>query len=217
MSGKLIVFEGIEGSGKTTQMQRVRNWLMHEKLGREVPILMTREPGGTALGGELRRLLLGNEGASVSDRAELLLFAADRAQHVEEILKPQLARGAIILCDRFTDSTIAYQGYGRRMNLQLIEQLNQIATGGLTSDLTIWLDVEVERAQARVQKRGQLDRIEQTNLAFYQRVRQGYTSLAATHQQRIVRVDANGSETEVQQQIQTLLSQKFQLWESIQA
>ena len=208
MTGRLIVFEGVEGCGKTTQIQRAQQWL--QKSDRS--IWVTQEPGGTELGLRLRHLLLGSKTATpIQDTAELLLFAADRAQHVEEVLKPQLAKGAIILCDRYTDSTIAYQGYGRGLALSLIHQLNLIATSGLESDLTLWLDINVEVGLARTQKRVITDRIEQETIAFHRRVQQGYTELATAHQERIVRVNASLSESEVQQQIQAILSQRLQL------
>ena len=150
MKGKLIVFEGVEGAGKTTQMQGLIHWLQASCFLR-VGLVATREPGGTELGRGLRHLLLKQDaGELVSDRAELLMYAADRAQHVETCLKPELSKGTIVLCDRFTDSTIAYQGYGRGLNLNLIKQLNEIATGGLESDLTLWLDINVEAGLARV-------------------------------------------------------------------
>ncbi|NES85848.1 MAG: dTMP kinase [Moorea sp. SIO2B7] len=211
MAGKLIVFEGTEGGGKTSQMKRSHDWLKTQ-LGDEVPILMTREPGGTALGVGLRQILLEEDSLSLHHRAELLLYAADRAQHVEEVLKPNLEKGAIILSDRYTDSTIAYQGYGRGISSSLITKLNEIATGGLESDLTIWLDVDVETGLKRARKRGTADRMEQANLAFHQRVHQGFTELAKAYPQRIVRVDANVSEIEVQQQIQEILRLRIGDW-----
>jgi dTMP kinase len=143
---------------------------------------------------------------------ELLLYAADRAQHVEEVLKPQLAAGAIILCDRYINSTIAYQGYGRGFSLDLIDQLNFIATGGLESDLTLWLDVDVEVGLERTKTRGVVDRIEQAGLEFHERVQQGYTQLAKAQPQQIVRVDANLSEAAVQEQIQQILVQRLTEW-----
>ena len=214
VDGRLIVFEGVEGCGKTTQLQRSRSWLQHlcDSKSAGFSVWVTREPGGTELGLGLRRFLLSEaEGKPIQDRAELLLFAADRAQHVEEVLKPQLALGAVILCDRYTDSTIAYQGYGRGLSLSLINQLNFIATGGLESDLTLWLDVDVEVSLARTKKRGVADRIEQADLAFHRRVQQGYIELAKAYPERIVRVDANLSETVVQEQIQVIVSQRLKL------
>jgi len=217
MVGKLIVFEGVEGAGKTTQIERLRLWLLSRAQGGNIPrIVVTREPGGTELGKGLRRLLLdsGEENTAdnsggINPRTELLLYAADRAQHVENLIKPELAKGAIILCDRFTDSTIAYQGYGRGLNLTLINQLNQIATGGLQSDLTLWLDLDVKLGLARVKSRGISDRIEQADLEFHQRVQQGFTDLAATNPDRIFRVDANCDESEVAKEIQDILTKKL--------
>jgi dTMP kinase len=204
--GKLIVFEGVEGCGKTTQIKRSLSWL--QDLFPAKRVVVTREPGGTEFGFQLRQLLLSQaEGKSIHNWAELLLFAADRAQHVEEVLKPQLANGAIILCDRYTDSTIAYQGYGRGLDLSLIDQLNAIATGGLASDLTLWLDVDAEVSLARTRGRGAADRIEQEAIAFHRRVQKGYTELAKAYPNRIARIDASLSAVAVQEQIQTILHQ----------
>ncbi|MBH8554765.1 dTMP kinase [Nostocaceae cyanobacterium CENA357] len=203
MGGKLIVFEGVEGCGKTSQMQFCGQWL--ESLG--ISVIATREPGGTELGLHLRRLLLEKaDNQPIAEVTELLLYAADRSQHIEQELKPNLAAGKYILCDRYTDSTIAYQGYGRGLDMNLINQLNLIATGGLTSDLTIWLDVDVEVGLAR-KKGGEasLDRIEQETIAFHRRVQQGYGELAASYPSRIVRVDGNLSQETVQKMIQEIL------------
>ncbi len=257
MWGKLIVFEGGEGSGKTTQITRLRQWLIdsgwaarlakgvagsrgrtaspRQSLMGETPktalphpeqqVIVTREPGATQFGIHLRSLLLETASVPIQDRAELLLFAADRVQHVETLLKPQLEQGALILCDRYTDSTVAYQGYGRGLSLELINQLNQIATGGLESDLTLWLDLDVEIGLARAQERQRqksapgpvegglsLDRMEQDNLAFHQRVRQGFKELAQQHPRRIIRIDACQSEAAVAQAIQVILSQRLSEW-----
>ncbi len=229
MSGRIIVFEGVEGCGKTTQLQLLHEWLQrlfsarvcgadysvsqHSSQPVSSCLIVTREPGGTQLGSKLRQLLLGEDnGKPIQNSAELLLYAADRAQHVEEVLKPQLALGAIILCDRYTDSTIAYQGYGRGLSLSLIHQLNSIATGGLESNLTLWLDVDVEVGLARTKNRGVADRIEQADLEFHRRVQQGYTQLAKAHPKQIVRVDASLSKENVQQQIQEIVSQRLTEW-----
>lgn len=225
MWGKLIVFEGGEGSGKTTQLARSHQWLVESRwyqlaaISSPQKVILTREPGGTQLGTDLRQLLLRTTTGEppIQDRAELLLYAADRVQHVEAVLKPQLAQGGLILCDRYTDSTVAYQGYGRGLCLELISQLNAIATGGLESDLTLWLDLDAEIGLARVQKRegkvaSALDRIEQADVAFHQRVRQGFRELAQQFPQRIVRIDAAQSEAAVAQQIQTTLSQRLNEW-----
>ena len=206
MNGKLIVFEGVEGCGKTTQMHLFSQWL--ESLN--ISVVLTREPGGTELGKDLRGLLLSKSANKpVSDITELLLYAADRAQHIEEELKPNLAMGKYILCDRYTDSTIAYQGYGRGLDMSLINNLNQIATGGLTSDITIWLDVDVEVGLSRKRGQATLDRIEQETIAFHRRVQRGYTELAASNPSRIVRIDGNNSQDIVQKNIQEILQKRL--------
>ena len=198
--GKLIVFEGIEGAGKTTQIQQTSDWL-RSWLSQEV--LITREPGGTPLGEQLRELLLGD--SWIYDTPELLLYAADRAQHIQAFIQPALKAGKIILCDRFTDSTLAYQGYGRGLSLDLIHQLNQIATQGIQSDVTLWLDVDVETGLKRMRQRASADRMEQEDLAFHHRVQQGFESLSHTYPERMIRIDANLPEDQVQAQIRTAL------------
>jgi dTMP kinase len=220
MQGRLIVFDGGEGGGKTTQLQRSLHWLkdsgwvdLLQAHGHIQKLVATREPGGTDLGREIRSLLLGQSPqASIYDRVELLLYAADRAQHVEGFLKPQLAEGALILCDRYTSSTIAYQGHGRGLDLPLIEQLNQIATHGLQSDLTLWLDLDVDTGLERMRQRGNADRIEQADRNFHQRVRQGFAELAISHRDRFVRIDASQSEDTVANQIQIVLSTWLTNW-----
>ena len=191
MRGKFIVFEGGEGSGKTTQIQRLQQWLQTDEVLALLQtkdsaknksfkgIKITREPGGTPLGKQIRQLLLNPpQSTSIDSKTELLLYAADRAQHVEETLIPWLEDGYWVLCDRYTDSTIAYQGYGRQLDLPLIHQLNQIATSQLKSDLTLWLRVPPAVGLARMHQRGQADRIEQAGSAFHQRVSDGFQSLA---------------------------------------
>ncbi|MBE9124000.1 dTMP kinase [Tychonema sp. LEGE 07199] len=212
MKGKFIVFEGGEGAGKTTQMQRLIHWLQ-SSCYLKVGLVATREPGGTELGKQLRHLLLKQDsGELVSEMAELLMYAADRAQHVETFLKPELSKGTIVLCDRFTDSTIAYQGYGRGLKLNLIKQLNEIATGGLQSDLTLWLDIDVEAGLARVRARGERDRMEQADFNFHRLVQQGFGELAEEHKSRIVRINGDRSEDEVAQEIQTIVTRKLEAW-----
>jgi dTMP kinase len=173
--GRFIVLEGIDGCGKTTQLEALRQWLPGSGL---LPpgarVIVSREPGGTALGQALRELLLHppDEAAPVP-RAELLLYAADRAQHVETVLRPALDAGDWVLCDRFTGSTAAYQGYGRGLPLGLIDTLSDIATGGLRADLTLWLDVSL--AESCLRRGGELaDRIEGEGVAFLARVVAGF-------------------------------------------
>jgi dTMP kinase len=206
MTGKFIVFEGVEGAGKTTQMKQTADWLQ-SWCGGDRSVMTTREPGGTTLGRQIRQLLLDDTHNDISNRTELLLYGADRAQHVASVIKPHLDRGDIVLCDRFTDSTIAYQGYGRGFDRVEIDRVNQLATGGLQSDLTIWLDVDVEIGLERVLLRGKLDRMEMATLDFHQRVRQGYQELAKSYPNRILRIDADRPEGIVQQEIQLVLGQ----------
>lgn len=220
MDGRFIVFEGGEGSGKTTQLAGLQQWLkdsgwvdLLKSKGYIQQVVATREPGGTDIGQKIRQLLLTHTAQdTIENGTELLLYAADRIQHVTGFLRPQLAQGTLILCDRFTDSTIAYQGFGRGLDLQLIHQLNQIATDGLQSDLTLWLDLDPEVGLARTIRRGSSDRIEQAELAFHQRVHQGFTQLAEQYPERIIRIDASQPEEEVAQQIQIVLSRAFQQW-----
>lgn len=209
MKGRLIVFEGVEGCGKTSQIQLTQEWLQSF----EISVVVTRQPGGTELGLHLRKLLLSAKSNLIANRTELLLYAADRSQHVEQVIKPSLKDGAIVLCDRYTDSTIAYQGWGRGLDMSLTRQLNAIATSGLESDLTLWFDVDVEVGLARKQGGGDtFDRIEQETIDFHCRVQQGYAQLYASYPQRIVRVDASLNKEAVQQQIQAILTSRLEGW-----
>jgi dTMP kinase len=204
MNGKLIVFEGVEGCGKTTQIQLTGEWLQY--LGIEV--MITREPGGTELGVDLRRLLLDGKN-SIANRTELLLYAADRAQHVEQKLKPNLLKGKFVLCDRFIYSSIAYQGYGRGLDLNLINQLNAIATVDLEVDLVLWLDLDVEVGMSRKHRTGEIaDRIELEKIDFHRRVQQGYAQLAQANPQKFVRIDASLDK----ESIQTRIREKLREW-----
>jgi len=187
-----ITLEGGDGVGKTTQQA-----LLAERLRQEgYACLCTREPGDTALGRRLRDLLL--YGDPLARVTELLLYAADRAEHVSKVIVPALAAGQVVVCDRFTDSTLAYQGYGRGLDLEKIRLLNHLATGGLQTHLTLWLDLPPEVGLARS---GLADRIEREHLEFYRRVYQGFQVLAASEPQRIVRIDAEGSLEEVANRI----------------
>jgi dTMP kinase len=178
--GRFLVLEGIDGCGKTTQLEALRSWLPTSGLlPPGASLVVTREPGGTALGLALRQLLLHPpEGAAPSSTAELLLYAADRRQHLEQVILPALEAGHWVLCDRFTGSTAAYQGHGRGLPLPLIAQLETLATDGLEADLTLWLELPLELSQ---QRRGQrpADRIEAAGEAFLQRVCAGFALLAA--------------------------------------
>jgi dTMP kinase len=228
MPGKFIVLEGVEGSGKTTQLKLLQQWLEEAGWVRRLqtflpdlpqPILVTREPGGTPLGQKLRQLILHpeNDDYLLADQAELLLYAADRSQHVNTVLKPQLLSGGWVLCDRYTDSTVAYQGYGRGIDLEIIDQLNAIATSGLTPDLTLWLDIDPAVGLARARQRGHLqaqnlDRIESNDLAFHQRVQQGFAALARQHPERIVAIPAEDNPTAIASKIQEIVSHRITQW-----
>jgi dTMP kinase len=189
--GRFIVLEGIDGCGKTTQLEALRQWLPTSGLmPTGAQLVVSREPGGTALGKALRELLLHPPGeAAPVPRAELLLYAADRAQHVETVLRPALERGDWALCDRFTGSTAAYQGYGRGEDLGLIDTLENLATGGLQADLTLWLDVRLIESCWR--RREQLaDRLEEEGVAFLARVAHGFRRLKANYPHSWTRIDA---------------------------
>lgn len=187
--GRFVTFEGIEGSGKTTLINSVKNWLQKKDL----EVISTREPGGSELGPKLRQLILETKPAP---ETELLLFAADRAEHVSKLLKPKLIQGVNILCDRFTHSSLAYQGYGRGLSLETISFLNQTATGGLKPDLVIWLDLDVEVALERAKKRGSESwtRFEKEGVEFHKSIQAGYTELQKNEPSLIKRVDASLSE-----------------------
>lgn len=195
-----ITLEGGEGVGKTTQQALLAQQLCQAGY----PCLCTREPGGTALGRALREILL--HGDPLTPLAELFLYAADRAEHVQKCILPALAAGQVVVCDRFTDSTLAYQGYGRGLDLQQVRQLNHLATGGLQPHLTLWLDLPPEVGLARS---GLADRLEQERLEFHRRVHQGFQALAAAEPQRIVRIDAGGSPLEVAARIWSVVKPRL--------
>ena len=173
-----ITFEGADGCGKTTQIELVNKYLQEKGY----KTLVTREPGAKGLGEKLREILLNYEG-EVSPNCESFLFLADRAQHVDCIIKPALKNNTIVLCDRHTDSTIAYQGYGRQLNIQEIKKLNDIAVNGLKPDLTIVFDIDVETSMQRVGKTK--DRMESAGMEFFNRVRNGYLAIAQEEPNRV--------------------------------
>lgn len=188
-----ISFEGIEGSGKSTAL----TLLAQELERRGYDVLRTREPGGCGLGRALRPILLDARTRSLNMRAELYLFLADRAQHVAEVIRPALEAGQIVLCDRYTDSTLAYQGYGRGLDPEKLRRINEMTTGGLVPDLTLLMDLPVglglERAGLRNQRQGTVlseGRFDAESMDFHERVRQGYLALAAEEPCRIACIDA---------------------------
>lgn len=192
--GFFITFEGIEGCGKSTQLKLLaRNLTTH---GHEVTV--TREPGGCPISDQVRGILLDANNSAMTPMAELLLYAAARAQHVAEIVVPALKEDRIVICDRFTDATVAYQGYGRQLNLTVINQLNQLATAGLRPDLTILLDCPVEvglsRALARINSSqgAREERFELESMQFHQKVRDGYLQLADKEADRFIVISDEG-------------------------
>jgi dTMP kinase len=193
-----ITFEGPEGSGKSTQIQRAGAWL--RELGREC--IVTKEPGGTPISDRIRAILLDSAATGMDAMTELMLYAASRRQHVVEVIRPALQRGVTVLCDRYTDATVAYQGYGRRLDLDRLQTLNQWATDGVKPDLTLLFDIDEETGLARAHARNagmDVDegRLEQEDIRFHRRVREGYLSLAAAEPARFAIVDGNGSIEEV--------------------
>ena len=185
-----VTFEGIEGCGKSTQVR-----LLAERLGPRA--LETREPGGTATGRAVRAILLDPATVGLSPTAELLLYFADRAQHVAEVIRPALAEGRIVLCDRHVETSLAYQGYGRGLPLDAIRALGTLTTGGLRPDAIVLIDVPLELGLHRARLRGVQDRLEAEDLAFHERVRAGYDALAAAEPERWLRIDGRASVEDV--------------------
>ncbi len=210
--GLFITFEGIDGCGKSTQLRLLADHLQAASL----PVIVTREPGGTALGQSVRALLL-SASQVVSPIAELLLFAADRAQHVAEVIQPALDRGCIVLCDRFDDSTTCYQAVGRGLDMKLVTSLQPIATGGINPDLTLLFDLEPGIAWQRISRRAEEmaatieDRFERAAMEFHQRVRQAYLDLSARAPARIKVVSSLGTPENIHQTVIRLTEQFFSL------
>ncbi len=202
-SGTFITLEGPEGAGKTTQLKLLSKQLE----AAHCPYVITRDPGGTALGRQIRRILL-NINSPIENNAELLLYQADRAQNIAEVIKPALQKGLVVFCDRYTDSTLAYQGYGRGIDFDLIEQLNQVATGGLTPELTILFDIESEDGLSRLHP-GTQDRLELESVSFHRRVRNGYLELSKKQPERWKIIDAGKPLTSVQTDFRKILSEKL--------
>ncbi len=204
-TGLFVTFEGPEGSGKTTQLQRLGAWLAQQ----HIPFVLTREPGGTVIGEEIRDLLHDCAHTEMHARTEILLYSASRAQLVAEVIRPALEAGKIVLCDRYVDSTYAYQGYGRGLPLADLQAITQFATGGLMPKLTLYLDVPVEVGLARRQQSGEtLTRLDREAVTFHRRVREGYLTLARQAPQRWRIIDA----TRAVDEIQTALRDELRPW-----
>lgn len=206
MKGKFITFEGIDGSGKSTQLRNLAESLRASGLD----VVTTREPGGTALGRQLREAFLETLEV-VAPMAELLAFAADRAQHVEFLIKPAIESGKIVISDRYADATFAYQGAGRGFPKDKINQVIDLATGGLKPDLTLFFDIPVETAIARMSVRDESEakanRMDAETAEFYSRVRDAYFEIAQAEPQRFIVVDASGSIEEIQKIVASIVGQ----------
>ena len=202
MRGKFITIEGTEGVGKTTNIQYIQDWLQ----AKDLSFVATREPGGTPLAEQIRDLLLAPREELVCNTAELLLMFAGRAQHLDQVIEPNLEQGLWVLCDRFTDATYAYQGAGRNMSDNLIAKLETMVQGDLRPDLTLILDVPVELGLKRASDRSEPDRFEQEKTAFFQSVRNGYLRIAEQDPERCVVIDASQPLAAVQHDIQVALN-----------
>jgi len=215
--GRFITFEGLDGCGKSTQLERLSSLLSKEGL----PVTVTREPGGTPTGDKIRQLLLDTNTSALAPLAELALMFASRAQHIKEVIQPALAEGRIVLCDRFTDSSEAYQGGGRKLGSEPVLDLHRVLCGDLQPDLTILMDSDVAASVERARRRNKTrtarktgaerdeNRFEQESRAFFGRVRQAYLAIAAREPQRVVVVDARGTPEETHRQIVSIVRRKL--------
>ena len=210
--GYFIVFEGIEGCGKTTQIS-----LLGESLKkRGLPVIVTREPGGTAIGDEIRKILLNAKNADIAPAAELLLYTASRVQHLQQLITPALSAGTMVLCDRFFDATVAYQGYGEGIDLTLVRQMQKTFFSDIIPDLTILLDCPAElglgRSRRRIKNEGKESaegRFEEKKLAFHERVRNGYLELARMEPKRFCIINGEQEVTAVHQGICAAVEQRL--------
>ena len=186
MRGLFITLEGGDGAGKSTQIRNIERFFEEKGL----VVVHTREPGGTPISEKLRNILLDNSNTEMADVTEMMIYAASRAQNVREFILPALERGEIVICDRFVDSSIAYQAYGRELG-DMVGIVNHYATGGLTPDITFWLDIDPQAGKMRAAKAGDLDRLELEQMDFHYRVYDGYKRLAEDDPGRVKRIDAS--------------------------
>ena len=200
-----ITLEGPEGGGKTTQARRLAEHLQ----ARGFSVLFTREPGGTVIGDQIRRTLMDLGNTGMNPRTEFLLFSASRAQLVDEVLRPHLEAGGLVVCDRYFDASLAYQGHGHRLDLDTLRLVTRFATAGLTPDLTLLLDLPVDEGLHRKQHEGEWNRLDAYAIEFHTRVRQGYLTLAASEPQRWVVIDATPSIEAVQEEIRRVVERRL--------
>ena len=196
MRGIFISIEGGDGAGKSTQINNIEKFFSEKGF----VVVHTREPGGTSIGEKLREILLDRDNSEMESVTEMLIYAASRAQHVREFITPALEKGEIVICDRYVDSSIAYQGFGRDLGDKVVE-VNNIATGGVMPDITFWLDIDPETGRQRAAREGTPDRLESEKLAFHQKVREGYGALAEAYPERVKRVDASKTKEEIRDEI----------------
>lgn len=206
-AGRFITLEGSEGCGKTTQSQALAEFLQQHGYD----VLLTREPGGTAIGEQIRAILGDRQNTAMHLRTEILLFQASRAQLVEEVIRPHLAQQGIVICDRYADSTLAYQGYGyRRISMEQVRALVEFAIAGLRPDLTLLLDLDVQIGLRRRARKGEINRLDTYEVAFYQRVRAGYLEMARLQPERWVIVNAEPPFEVVQAELRRLVLERLQ-------
>jgi dTMP kinase len=202
-----ITLEGPEGSGKTMQLPRLADYLRQSGFD----VLTTREPGGTLISEQIRTVLHNLENKEMNPRTEILLFQASRAQLVEQVIRPHLDKGGVVISDRYADSTLAYQGYGHQVDIDTLRVLVTFATGGLKPDLTILLDVDVEIGLRRKELKGEWNRLDAYNLEFHQRVRQGYHLLVQAEPKRWEVIDASQPPIQVQNEIRRVVAERLQI------
>lgn len=196
--GAFITFEGIDGCGKSTQLELAAKRLS----GQSFPLIVTREPGGTAIAEKIREILISPQNSEMVNECELLMYLAARAQHVREKIIPALEQGYVVLCDRFQEATFAYQGFGRNIHLDFLKKINSFATGGLLPDLTFIFDISVDLSNERMKKMNKAkDRLELNGRAFYQKISEGYRLLAKTEPQRILLLDGSEPLEKISEQV----------------
>lgn len=205
MKGIFVTFEGADGSGKTTQITMLKEYL--QGIGYEA--VVTREPGGTVLSEAIRDLVLDKQYTEMSYRTEMLLYAASRAQHVEQLIRPALEAGKAVICDRFVDSSAVYQGVARGLGTEMVYQVNHYATGGLAPDITFLLDIDAQTGIDRKKNQTELDRLELEKMDFHIRVMDAYRSLAAENPQRMTRIDGKRAPMEIHKEIIEAIQQKL--------
>ncbi len=204
MKGLFITFEGCEGVGKSRQIKLLEEYLKEHN----VPYFLTREPGGTSVSEQIRNVILDGKNTEMTDECEALLYAASRVQLLKEVIKPKLDEGLLVICDRYVDSSLAYQGYARGLGTEFIERINSYALKNFTPDYTVFLDLDPERAFKRKGGADGKDRLEQSGLSFHKKVYEGYRALAKENPERIIVIDASGEKAETHAKIIAALKEK---------